>query len=96
MRMWREEGFRGFMRGNGINCLRIIPYRCVVRGSRAFYVLKKKGSFLQPFRFGFINVYMHGSSVLMVMHVFVVLYSLRLMNNLRRCVLIFWVEPRCG
>ena len=28
VRMWREEGFRGFMRGNGINCLRIIPYRC--------------------------------------------------------------------
>ena len=28
VRMWREEGFRGFMRGNGINCLRIVPYRC--------------------------------------------------------------------
>jgi hypothetical protein len=28
-RMWREEGFRGFMRGNGINCLRIVPYRWV-------------------------------------------------------------------
>jgi len=27
MRMWREEGYRGFMRGNGINCLRIVPYR---------------------------------------------------------------------
>lgn len=27
--MWQEEGFRGFMRGNGINCLRIVPYRCV-------------------------------------------------------------------
>jgi solute carrier family 25 (mitochondrial phosphate transporter), member 23/24/25/41 len=27
--MWREEGFQGFMRGNGINCLRIIPYRYV-------------------------------------------------------------------
>ena len=27
VRMWREEGFKGFMRGNGINCLRIIPYR---------------------------------------------------------------------
>ncbi|KAL7281302.1 hypothetical protein ACG7TL_004611 [Trametes sanguinea] len=26
VRMWREEGFKGFMRGNGINCLRIIPY----------------------------------------------------------------------
>ena len=29
MRMWQEEGFKGFMRGNGINCLRIVPYRCV-------------------------------------------------------------------
>ncbi|KAF7793775.1 hypothetical protein EIP86_004896 [Pleurotus ostreatoroseus] len=29
VRMWREEGFRGFMRGNGINCLRIIPYSAV-------------------------------------------------------------------
>lgn len=30
VRMWREEGFRGFMRGNGINCLRIVPYRYVL------------------------------------------------------------------
>ena len=29
VRMWREEGFRGFMRGNGINCLRIVPYSAV-------------------------------------------------------------------
>ncbi|KAI0829686.1 mitochondrial carrier domain-containing protein [Trametes gibbosa] len=29
VRMWREEGFRGFMRGNGVNCLRIIPYSAV-------------------------------------------------------------------
>jgi len=28
-RMWREEGFKGFMRGNGINCVRIIPYSAV-------------------------------------------------------------------
>jgi hypothetical protein len=27
--MWREEGFKGFMRGNGINCVRIIPYSAV-------------------------------------------------------------------
>ncbi|KAJ3857643.1 mitochondrial carrier domain-containing protein [Lentinula lateritia] len=27
VRMWKEEGFRGYMRGNGINCLRIVPYR---------------------------------------------------------------------
>ncbi|RXW23531.1 hypothetical protein EST38_g2329 [Candolleomyces aberdarensis] len=29
VRMWQEEGFRGFMRGNGINCLRIVPYSAV-------------------------------------------------------------------
>lgn len=29
VRMWKEEGFRGFMRGNGINCLRIVPYSAV-------------------------------------------------------------------
>ncbi|KAG8901749.1 hypothetical protein FRB99_005118 [Tulasnella sp. 403] len=28
-RMWKEEGFRGFMRGNGANCIRIIPYSAV-------------------------------------------------------------------
>ncbi|KAJ3763575.1 mitochondrial carrier domain-containing protein [Lentinula raphanica] len=27
VRMWKEEGLRGYMRGNGINCLRIVPYR---------------------------------------------------------------------
>jgi len=30
-RMWREEGLKGLMRGNGINCLRIVPYRYVKR-----------------------------------------------------------------
>ena len=29
VRMWKEEGVRGYMRGNGVNCLRIVPYRCV-------------------------------------------------------------------
>lgn len=28
-RLWQEEGWRGFMRGNGINCIRIIPYSAV-------------------------------------------------------------------
>jgi solute carrier family 25 phosphate transporter 23/24/25/41 len=27
--MWREEGFKGFMRGNGVNCVRIVPYSAV-------------------------------------------------------------------
>lgn len=29
VRIWREEGFKGYMRGNGINCLRIVPYSAV-------------------------------------------------------------------
>ncbi|KAJ7925271.1 mitochondrial carrier domain-containing protein [Mycena leptocephala] len=29
VRMWKEEGMRGFMRGNGINCIRIVPYSAV-------------------------------------------------------------------
>ncbi|KAJ7703227.1 mitochondrial carrier [Mycena rosella] len=29
VRMFKEEGMRGFMRGNGINCLRIVPYSYV-------------------------------------------------------------------
>ncbi|CAO1623007.1 unnamed protein product [Sympodiomycopsis kandeliae] len=29
MKMWKEEGFAGFMRGNGINCLRIVPYSAI-------------------------------------------------------------------
>ncbi|KAF8210202.1 mitochondrial carrier domain-containing protein [Mycena galopus ATCC 62051] len=31
VRMWKEEGMRGFMRGNGINCIRIVPYSCVLQ-----------------------------------------------------------------
>ncbi|KAF8329327.1 mitochondrial carrier domain-containing protein [Amanita rubescens] len=29
VRMFKEEGFQGFMRGNGINCIRIVPYSAV-------------------------------------------------------------------
>lgn len=35
--MWREEGWRGFMRGNGTNCIRIVPYSAVQFGSYNFY-----------------------------------------------------------
>jgi len=37
MKMWREEGFKGLMRGNGANCLRIVPYSAVQFGSYNFY-----------------------------------------------------------
>jgi solute carrier family 25 phosphate transporter 23/24/25/41 len=36
-KMWREEGWRGFMRGNGTNCIRIVPYSAVQFGSYNFY-----------------------------------------------------------
>jgi len=36
-KMWKEEGFRGFMRGNGTNCIRIVPYSAVQFGSYNFY-----------------------------------------------------------
>jgi solute carrier family 25 phosphate transporter 23/24/25/41 len=28
-KMWREEGWRGLMAGNGTNCIRIVPYSAV-------------------------------------------------------------------
>ncbi|CRK48957.1 putative mitochondrial carrier like protein [Verticillium longisporum] len=36
-KMWVEEGWRGFMRGNGTNCIRIVPYSAVQFGSYNFY-----------------------------------------------------------
>ncbi|KFY46288.1 hypothetical protein V495_02580 [Pseudogymnoascus sp. VKM F-4514 (FW-929)] len=36
-RIWREEGWKGFMRGNGTNCIRIVPYSAVQFGSYNFY-----------------------------------------------------------
>lgn len=44
VKMGREEGWRGFMRGNGTNCVRIIPYSAVQFGSYNFY--KQVGGFL--------------------------------------------------
>ncbi|KAM5437631.1 hypothetical protein MferCBS31731_005390 [Microsporum ferrugineum] len=36
-KMWREEGWKGFMRGNGTNCIRIVPYSAVQFGSYNLY-----------------------------------------------------------
>lgn len=53
VKMWREEGWKGFMRGNGTNCIRIVPYSAVQFGS---YNLYKKyaenspGADLSPIR----------------------------------------------
>ncbi|KAK2748687.1 hypothetical protein FQN57_000268 [Myotisia sp. PD_48] len=37
MKMWKEEGWKGFMRGNGTNCIRIVPYSAVQFGSYSIY-----------------------------------------------------------
>ncbi|EEP80822.1 conserved hypothetical protein [Uncinocarpus reesii 1704] len=37
VKMWKEEGWRGFMRGNGTNCIRIVPYSAVQFGSYSIY-----------------------------------------------------------
>lgn len=47
-KMWREEGWRGFMRGNGTNCIRIVPYSAVQFGSYNFYRRVRAACFLLP------------------------------------------------
>lgn len=37
LKMWKDEGWRGFMRGNGANCIRIIPYSAVQFASYSVY-----------------------------------------------------------
>ncbi|KAI0472589.1 mitochondrial carrier domain-containing protein [Xylariaceae sp. FL0804] len=37
VKMWKEEGWRGLMRGNGTNCIRIVPYSAVQFGSYNLY-----------------------------------------------------------
>ncbi|KAL8838177.1 MAG: hypothetical protein Q9176_005260 [Flavoplaca citrina] len=52
-KMWRDEGWRGFMRGNGTNCIRIVPYSAVQFGSYNFYkrfVEPSPGADLSPVR----------------------------------------------
>lgn len=36
-KMWKDEGWKGYMRGNGTNCVRIIPYSAVQFGSYNIY-----------------------------------------------------------
>jgi solute carrier family 25 phosphate transporter 23/24/25/41 len=45
-KMWREEGWRGFMAGNGTNCIRIVPYSAVQFS--AYNLYKKVGWELHP------------------------------------------------
>ncbi|KAI9787571.1 MAG: hypothetical protein M1839_000102 [Geoglossum umbratile] len=53
MKMWREEGWRGLMRGNGTNCIRIVPYSAVQFASYSFYkrfAERSPGEGLNPFK----------------------------------------------
>ncbi|KAI1171404.1 mitochondrial carrier domain-containing protein [Nemania sp. FL0916] len=53
-KMWREEGWRGFMRGNGTNCIRIVPYSAVQFGSynlyRRHFFERDAGTVMNPFQ----------------------------------------------
>ena len=37
VKMWKDEGFKGLMRGNGTNCVRIVPYSAVQFSSYNLY-----------------------------------------------------------
>jgi hypothetical protein len=37
VKIGKEEGWRGYMRGNGTNCIRIVPYSAVQFGSYSVY-----------------------------------------------------------
>ncbi len=53
VRMWKEEGFKGFMRGNGINCVRIVPYSAVQ--FTTYEQLKKVRDSSSPRRLSMVN-----------------------------------------
>jgi len=36
-KMWKDEGWRGLMAGNGTNCVRIVPYSAVQFGAYNIY-----------------------------------------------------------
>ena len=46
-KMWREEGWRGMMAGNGANCMRIVPYSAVQFGSYNIYKKVRQEFLLQ-------------------------------------------------
>lgn len=50
-KMWREEGWKGFMRGNGTNCIRIVPYSAVQFSSYNFYKRVSAKVLLEPYTY---------------------------------------------
>lgn len=49
VKMGREEGWRGFMRGNGTNCIRIIPYSAAVWELYLLQESKSRYPFIRSF-----------------------------------------------
>lgn len=46
-KMWRTEGWRGFMAGNGTNCIRIVPYSAVQFSAYNVYKRVSLASYFQ-------------------------------------------------
>ena len=52
-KMWREEGFKGYLRGNGTNCIRIFPYSATQFAAYSIYkkfIIGQTKSDLDTFR----------------------------------------------
>lgn len=47
-KIWREEGFKGMMAGNGTNCVRIVPYSAVQFGSYNLYKPVRRTTRFEP------------------------------------------------
>lgn len=61
-KMWREEGWRGMMAGNGANCMRIVPYSAVQFGSYNIYKRVRSAFLFQKWRMGLASGAAGGSS----------------------------------
>lgn len=55
VKIGKEEGWKGYMRGNGTNCIRIVPYSAVQFGSYSFYKGVSLRYFPCPFYFYKLN-----------------------------------------
>jgi solute carrier family 25 phosphate transporter 23/24/25/41 len=84
MKMWKDEGWRGLMRGNGTNCIRIVPYSAVQFGSYNFY--KKVSGVVRCSLFTFSLVHLNEHMVANVLFQFFEASPGADLNSLRRLV----------
>jgi hypothetical protein len=42
MKIWREEGIKGMFRGNGVNCVRIMPFVSSLLSTPTLSLLKTR------------------------------------------------------